>query len=100
MTPRLPDPEEEELPPTEGERNAATCLAAAMMLAFFVGLAFLVGMIFPTGFYILLLIAVSAGVFLFHYLVWGRWLSARLRETPEESEGTADDADRADITQI
>ena len=80
MIPPLPDPDDNDPPPTAAARNTATYFAVALLLAVAVGLAAFVGMVFPTGFAVLAVILAASGLFLFHYLIWGRWLSRRLRE--------------------
>lgn len=86
MTPRLPEPDERERPPTEEARNMATCLALVTLLGFGAGLIFLTAMIMPDAFLMLLFLGAFPLYFLLHYLVWGRLMS-RLREKPDAEEG-------------
>ncbi|MEZ6064541.1 MAG: hypothetical protein R3B90_02275 [Planctomycetaceae bacterium] len=88
MTPRLPQPQDVEAPPTAGERNYATCLAVLALAMATAGLAFLIGMIIPTAFYVLLLIAVLGGIFALHYLTWGWLLSATTKDIRPRQNGS------------
>lgn len=74
----MPDPSP---PPSRGS-FLPLLLAGALLLLVVVALAFM------TFGYFALVVLVAAGVFglgAFHYLVWGRWLTAKLlREAEEE----------------
>jgi hypothetical protein len=87
MTPRLPQPEEREEPPTPQAENAATCLAMALLLLLVMGLGSLMWIVLPLEFGVLfLLVATGGGFFAFHYFVWGRWLSRFLRDRDEPED--------------
>lgn len=59
----------------EAKRNAGTCLALAGLLFVGAGLFALAVFIMPDLLNAVVVIAIVAGLVLFHYVTWGRWLS-------------------------
>ncbi len=61
----------------------------SLLIAAMVGLMILGALVMLTGGYLGLVVIVGGGVFAtaaFHYLVWGWWLSERLRREEAEAE--------------
>ncbi|HEX4146506.1 MAG TPA: hypothetical protein VHY91_23600 [Pirellulales bacterium] len=76
-----------ERPEPEGPKPPASWLS--LLLAAGVGFMILAGLVMLTGGYLGLVIVVGGGVFAmaaFHYLVWGWWLSDKLRRAEAEAE--------------
>ncbi|MEZ6058531.1 MAG: hypothetical protein R3C01_17660 [Planctomycetaceae bacterium] len=87
MTPRLPVAEETERPPTEGERNSATCLALVALLAVSAGLFGILALVLPGAMWILLVALGAGGVLTLQYLLWGRWLT-RITRAEQSTDDT------------
>lgn len=82
--PRLPDADDREPPPTAQARDAATLLALMVMGGIAVALLFVMTMVLPGMIYLLGVVLVFGLYFVFHYVVWGRWLANRLRDEPRD----------------
>jgi hypothetical protein len=77
-------------PEPEGPKRPAGWLP--LLLAAGVGIMILTALVMLTGGYLGLVIVVGGGVFAmaaFHYLVWGWWLSDKLRRDEAEAERRA-----------
>lgn len=59
----------------EAKRNAGTCLALAGLLFVGAGLFALAVVIMPDLLWAVIVIGFVAGMVLFHYVTWGRWMS-------------------------
>ena len=72
--------------PSHDQRNTATFSAMAIVVFVSLGLLGLVALVLPQVLWILL-IAAGMGLFaVLHYVLWGRWLTAKLREEEERSD--------------
>lgn len=76
MTPRLPNPATAERPPTEGERNSATCLALISLLAVAAALFGVIVLVLPGTLWIVVVAVGAGGILTLQYLLWGRWLTS------------------------
>ena len=64
--------------PSDDQRNSATIAALGMLLLISAGLLGLVAIVLPQ---VLWMVAIFVGLGLsvvLHYLIWGRWLAAKL----------------------
>ena len=70
------------------QKDAATFLAMMLLLVAAMGLMLLLfAVLSPALFWVVLLVGGIFWLSLFHYLVWGRWLSRYLKErVPDDSE--------------
>ena len=72
--------------PSHEQRNAATFSAMAVVVFVSLGLLGLVALVLPQVLWILL-IAAGMGLFaVLHYVLWGRWLTAKLRDEEQRSD--------------
>jgi hypothetical protein len=71
-------------PPDESQRNAATFFALLGLIGISLGLLALTAMVLPRIRGVILVVGALAGIFVLHYLTWGRWLSRRRDEEDEE----------------
>ena len=72
--------------PSNDQRNTATFAALTMVLLVVIGLVGLVAFVIPD---VLLFVLVPVGLgilMVLHYLFWGRWLAATLREQEHADE--------------
>jgi len=72
--------------PSNDQRNTATFAALTMVLLVVFGLVGLVAFVIPD---VLLFVLVPVGLgilMVLHYLFWGRWLAATLREQEDADE--------------
>lgn len=84
--PRLPDADDREPPPTAQSRDAATLLALMAIGGIVLAILLVMTMVLPGMIYILGVVLVFGLYFVFHYVVWGRWLANRLRdESPADN---------------
>ena len=75
--------------PSEDQRNSATFAALTMVLLVSSGLLSLVALVLPQ---VLWMVVIGIGLALMvvlQYLVWGRWLLAKLRDEAECEEAEA-----------
>ena len=74
--------------PTDDQRNTATFSALALVIFLGLGLLGLVALVLPQVLW-MLLIAAGMGLFaVLHYVLWGRWLTAKLRDAEPPSTPT------------
>lgn len=66
--------------PSQDQRNAATFAALSMVLTVVAGLVALIAFVLPTVLWFVLVPAGLGGLMVLHYLVWGRWLAASLKD--------------------
>ena len=72
--------------PSHDQQNTATFSAMAIVVFVSLGLLGLVALVLPQVLWILL-IAAGMGLFaVLHYVLWGRWLTAKLRKEEEQSD--------------
>lgn len=72
--------------PSDDQRNSATFAALAMLLLISAGLLGLVAFVLPQVLWlVVIVIGLGVGVVL-HYVIWGRWLTAKLREEDERQQ--------------
>ncbi len=88
MLPRLPQPDDQEQPPSEEARNFATYLALVALVGSGLGFVLLMALVIPRALFVLLALAVVPLYFVFHYLTWGRLM----RERPDDDDTPDDQA--------
>ncbi len=80
--------------PSDDQRNSATFAALGMLLLISAGLLGLVAIVLPQ---VLWMVAIFVGLGLsvvLHYLIWGRWLAAKLIAEEDEERQVNDMPDR------
>lgn len=81
--------------PSDDQRNSATFAALVMLVLISAGLLALVAVVLPQ---VLWLVAIVIGLGLsvvLHYLVWGRWLTSKLRDEEDaQQQKPGDESDR------
>jgi membrane protein implicated in regulation of membrane protease activity len=76
--------------PSPDQRNSATLAALTMVLLVSGGLLALIALVLPQ---VLWLVVIAVGLALsvvLQYLVWGRWLTSKLRDEAEQEEPPPD----------
>ena len=97
MTPRFPEPDLDDPPPSNQARDAATCLAAAGLLCIAGFLAILVFFVLPVAIsYVVALAVIIAGTLVLHYYTWGRYLLQTTREEVLSAENRSDHDSRTE----
>jgi len=77
--------------PSSGQSNAATAIALLGLLLISAALLGLMAMVLPQVLGILIVVLIFAVPAVFHYLLWGWWLSqVRDREREADAEGVED----------
>lgn len=71
---------------SDDQRNAATFAALAMVLLVSAGLLALAALVLPQVLWIVVIAIGLALSVVLQYLVWGRWLLAKLRAEEEKDE--------------
>ena len=81
--------------PSDDQRNSATFAALAMLLLISTGLLGLIALVLPQ---VLWLVVIGIGLGLsvvLQYLIWGRWLTSKLRQ--KEASQQQQPSDAADL---
>lgn len=81
---------------TESARNAATMVALMLLIVGAAAFLFLVVMVLPGLVRVLSIIALVPAAFVFHYLVWGWWLSSMLKTDETETRSGMSSPDVSD----
>ena len=76
--------------PSNDQRDSATFAALTMVLLVVAGLVALVAFVIPAVLWFVLVPAGMGLLMVLHYLVWGRWLSATLRDQAAAAEAFAE----------
>ncbi len=66
--------------PSEDERNSATFAALTMVLLVAGSLLALIALVIPAVLWILAVMVGMGLIVVLHYVIWGRWLAAALRD--------------------
>ena len=80
--------------PSDDQRNSATFAALGMVLLVSAGLLGLIAIVLPQ---VLWMVAIFVGLGLsvvLHYLVWGRWLAAKLQIEEDQEQRREDSTTR------
>ncbi len=72
--------------PDESQRNAATFFALLGLIGIGLGFVALTAMVLPRIRGVILVVGALAGIFVLHYLTWGRWLLRRRDDEEDEEE--------------
>lgn len=75
--------------PSDDQRNSATFAALAMVLLVSGGLLALVALVLPQVVWMVVIGIGLALTVVLQYLVWGRWLLAKLRDEEKREEAQA-----------
>ncbi len=82
--------------PSDDQRNSATFAALTMVLLFSGGLLALVALVLPQVLWMVVIGMVLALSVVLQYLVWGRWLLAKLRQEAAREESQATEREEPD----
>ena len=75
--------------PSNDQRNQATFAALSLVLLVVFGLVALVAFVIPAVLWFVL-VPIGLGLLMvMHYLLWGRWLTAALRDQPPADDSFA-----------
>lgn len=69
--------------PSDDQRNSATFAALAMLLLISAGLLGLVAFVLPQVLWLVVIVIGLGLSVVLHYMIWGRWLTSRLRDEEE-----------------
>ncbi|RLT02323.1 MAG: hypothetical protein DWI21_17450 [Planctomycetota bacterium] len=81
--------------PSDDQRNSATFAALAMLLLISAGLLALVAFVLPQVLWLVVIVIGLGLIVVLHYMIWGRWLTSRLRDEEEaQQQKPSDESDR------
>ena len=76
---------------TDDQRNSATFAALGMVLLISAGLLGLIAIVLPQMLWMVVIFVGLGLSVVLHYLIWGRWLAAKL-QVEEDEERRVDDS--------
>ncbi|GDY07290.1 hypothetical protein LBMAG52_07760 [Planctomycetia bacterium] len=80
--------------PSDDQRNSATFAALAMLLLISAGLLALVAFVLPQVLWLVVIVIGLGLIVVLHYMIWGRWLTSRLRDEEEaQQQKPSDESD-------
>lgn len=82
--------------PSDDQRNSATFAALTMVLLVSGGLLALVALVLPQVLWMVVIAIGLALTVVLQYLVWGRWLLAKLRDEAKREESQATERNEPD----
>lgn len=80
--------------PSDDQRNSATFAALTMVFVVSGGLLALIALVLPQVLWVVVIAAGLALTVVLQYLVWGRWLTSKLRAEAEREESAERDEEK------